>query len=94
MIIADGIIIYIFIMIIIIIIIIIDIIETAKAVHMANTPKIIRTAYAVPVAVKGLILTTFFTKKILLNHWQYMINKLVYHVIFLENASFARADDQ
>jgi hypothetical protein len=40
---------------IIIIIIIIIIIETAKAVHMANMPKIIGTAYAVPLAVKGLI---------------------------------------
>jgi hypothetical protein len=36
-------------------IIIIIIIEKAKAVHMANTPKIIGTAYAVPMAVKGLI---------------------------------------
>jgi hypothetical protein len=26
----------------------------AKAVHMANTPKIIETGYAVPMAVKGL----------------------------------------
>jgi hypothetical protein len=39
---------------IIIIIIIIIIIETAKAVHMANTPKIKWTAYAVPMAVQGL----------------------------------------
>jgi hypothetical protein len=35
--------------------IIIIIIETAKAVHMAlNTPKIIGTVYAIPMAVKGL----------------------------------------
>jgi hypothetical protein len=30
------------------------IIETAKAVHMANTPKITGTAKIVPMAVKGL----------------------------------------
>jgi hypothetical protein len=33
---------------------IIIVIETAKAVHMANTSKIIGKAYAVPMAVKGL----------------------------------------
>jgi hypothetical protein len=56
-IIVDGKIIYIFIIIIIIIIIII---EMAKAVHMANTPNIIGTAYAyaVSIAVKGLIFLT------------------------------------
>jgi hypothetical protein len=42
------------IIILIIIIIIIVIIETAKAVLMANTPKIIGTAYAVPITVKWL----------------------------------------
>jgi hypothetical protein len=47
------------IIIIIIITIIIIIKETTKAVHIANTPKIIGTAYVVPMAVKGITYFVF-----------------------------------
>jgi hypothetical protein len=59
--------------IVIIINIIIIIIETAKAVHMANTPKIIGTAYTVLMGVKGLI-----------SSYEYSILKSLYAAILRE----------